>query len=90
MSIVDDTLKVLDRIPIWKRLGTIPAEVDGLTRRVAELEAKLGGKWPADVCKHCGERALRLTHSAPSDPKSGKVRQNWFCNQCNKTEVRID
>ena len=30
MSLLDDVMKVLDRIPIWKRLGEVPSEVDDL------------------------------------------------------------
>ena len=37
MGIVDDVLKVLDRIPIWKRLQEVPREVDELKKRIAAL-----------------------------------------------------
>ena len=30
MGIVDDLLKALERIPIWKRLGEVPDEIDEL------------------------------------------------------------
>lgn len=81
MGIVDETLKVLERIPIWKRLGQIPAEVDDLQKRVAALEEKLGGKWPADVCKYCGERAVRLADQRHTE-------ENWVCAVCGETELR--
>lgn len=87
MGIVDDTLKVLDRIPIWKRLGEVPAEVDGLMRRVAELEVKLNGKWPADVCRYCGERAVRLTTHRGPDAR-GIVTEHWTCGECQKVDHR--
>ncbi|MFH0342813.1 MAG: hypothetical protein ACHBNF_11935 [Chromatiales bacterium] len=58
MGAIDDFLKMLDRIPIWRRLGEVPGEVDDLKRRVAELEQKLNGKWPPDVCEFCGTRAV--------------------------------
>ncbi len=45
MSVIYDVLKVLDRTPIWKRLQSVPIEVDDLGARRAE-EAKLAGKWP--------------------------------------------
>src|SRR5262249_1194543 len=40
------------------------------------LEEKLGGKWPADVCKFCGERAVRLETSYPA--REGLVDQIWL------------
>lgn len=86
---MDETLKVLDRIPIWKRLGEVPDEVDDLKRRVAALEEQLGGKWPADVCKFCGDRATRLQASFGPDAKTGKLRQQWQCASCKKIEIRM-
>jgi hypothetical protein len=85
---IDDFLKVLDRIPIWKRLGEVPTEVDDLKRRLSELEGKLNGKWPADICKFCGERAVRMTANFGPNEK-GKMHQNWSCGACNKVEMRI-
>lgn len=38
MISVDDVLKILDRIPIWKNLAALPAKVAALEKRVAELE----------------------------------------------------
>lgn len=73
MGFVDDVMKVLDRIPGWKRLQEVPAEVDELKAKVAALEEKLGGKWPADICKFCGERAVRLSLAVGPDIK-GNVR----------------
>ena len=61
MGLIDDILKALDRIPVWRRLNEVPAEVDDLKERVASLEEKLGGKWPPDVCKRCGARTLRMS-----------------------------
>ena len=60
MGVIEDMLKALDRIPGWKRLQEVPNEVDELKTKVAALEEKLGEKWPADICRHCGERAARL------------------------------
>ncbi len=81
MGIVDDTLKALDRLPWWKRMGEVPGEVDDLKKRVAALEEMLGGKWPPDVCKFCGERAARLQASVMG-------REQWQCAKCGKIEVR--
>jgi hypothetical protein len=88
MGIIEDILNALDRIPIWKRVQELPPEVDALKKRVADLEQKLGGKWPPDICKFCGARALRLSATlGPTD--KGKIREHWHCEECSKTEVRL-
>ena len=87
MGAIDDILKALDRIPIWKRLGEVPAEVDQLKTQVAALEAKLNGKWPADVCRYCGERAVRLMdHRGPD--MHGVITELWECGACQQTDRR--
>lgn len=81
-------MKTLDRIPIWKRLQIVPTEVDDLKARVAELEEKLGGKWPADVCKYCGNRTMRMKNQFGPNEK-GKMIEQWYCPDCNKYEERL-
>jgi len=39
MMVVDDILKILERIPLWKKLTALPTRVDALEKRLAELEA---------------------------------------------------
>ena len=87
MGIVDDLLKALDRIPLWKRLGQVPGEIDGLRGRVDALEEQLGGVWPGDICKYCGARAVRLHWDAPDG--KGNIQQDWHCSACNRTETRL-
>jgi hypothetical protein len=74
VGLLDDMLKALDRIPGWKRIQELPSEVDQLKKRVADLEEKLGGKWPPDVCRFCGERAVRMTFAAGPNSK-GQIEQ---------------
>ena len=80
MGLLDDIVKTLDRIPGWKRIQELPSEVDQLAKRVAELEEKLGGKWPPDVCRFCGERAVRMTAVRGPSTK-GNMEQTWVCAQ---------
>jgi len=87
MGLLEDIMKTLDRIPKWKRLQSVPEEVDDLRNRVAELEEKLGGKWPPDICKFCGARAARLNSVLGPDTK-GKFYQQWACGECNNIERR--
>jgi len=87
MGLLEDLFKALDRIPIWRRLQTVPDDVDALKTRMTALEETLNGKWPADVCKFCGERAARMSWSIPADDK-GITREEWTCGKCNNVESR--
>lgn len=60
-----------------------PTRLDEAENRIAELEAKLGGKWPADVCKYCGERSARMY----SQPNPGM--EVWLCGSCKRSEKRL-
>jgi hypothetical protein len=88
MGVLEDFNKMLERIPIWKRLGEVPGEVDDLKSRVAALEEKLGGKRPPDVCKYCGAQAVRMTGNWGPD-NQGRMQQNWTCGECKEQEVRL-
>jgi ribosomal protein L40E len=82
---IEDMLKALDRIPGWKRLQEVPNEVDELKAKVAALEEKLGGKWPADICRHCGERGARLEYSRLEKTIS---IERWDCEKCGYSDFR--
>ena len=86
MGMIDDILKALDRVPAWRRLQEVPSEVDDLKRRVAELDEKLNGKWPGDVCRYCGARAARLTDTRGGS--TGIIHENWTCEECGETDYR--
>lgn len=88
MGILDDVLKALDRIPVWKRLQQLPTEVNELQARVTALEQMLGGKWPAEVCRFCGARAARLSSSLGPDDR-GQMHEHWTCGECNRDEKRL-
>jgi hypothetical protein len=48
---VSDILKILDQIPIWKKVSALPARIEALEKRVAELER---AKPPATgICPLC-------------------------------------
>jgi hypothetical protein len=75
-------------IPGWKRLQELPSEFDELKARVNGLEGKLGAKWPPDVCRFCGERAVRLARSVGPDAKH-HIQEYWECSECRKEDIRL-
>ena len=89
MGLLEDIMKALDRIPNWKRVQELPTEVDALKQRVAGLEQKLSGKWPADVCKFCGERAVRMSGTRGPNSHTHISEQIWTCEKCGRKETRI-
>jgi len=86
MGMIDDIMKALDRWEVWRDLQQVPTKMEALERRIAELETKLGGKWPGDVCPYCGAQAFRLERT----DMLGK-RETWKCGECAQTqEFRFD
>jgi hypothetical protein len=88
MGVLEDILKALDRVEIWKEVQNTPQRVSALEKRIGALEEKLGGKWPADVCRYCGERGARLNHAIPRPNDQGFMIEDWKCEKCGKTDVR--
>jgi len=86
MGVIEDMLNALDRIEWWRELRGAPTRIAALEKKVAELEEKLGSKWPPDVCKFCGERAVRLDRSYPA--REGLIDQIWRCKECGQYENR--
>ncbi len=85
MGALEDVRNWLKEIPLWRELGTIPDRTAALEKRVEELERKLGGKWPADVCRLCGARAARIGHSHLE--KNVEVSR-WDCGECKQMDFR--
>ena len=89
MGLLEDIITALERFPVWKRLTGMPAELDALKARVAELEAKLG-ETPGEQCPQCRQHALIMERSEP-DPLFGGVGtmlEHMRCNSCGYTQQR--
>ena len=56
MGHIEDIVKLLERIPLWKRLANLPDKVAELEKRLIEVENLLNGKAPPEICEKCGER----------------------------------
>lgn len=90
MGAIDDFMKMLDRIPIWKRLGEVPAEIDQLKAQMAALEKRLE-KVPGETCLACGERAMRVTYSTGvrGGAENAHRRDDYTCEKCGHVEERL-
>jgi ssDNA-binding Zn-finger/Zn-ribbon topoisomerase 1 len=89
MGLLEDIITALERIPIWKRLTGLPAELDALKARVAELEAKLSQS-PGELCPKCRQHALIMESSEP-DPHFadvGTMLEHLRCTACGYTQQR--
>lgn len=84
-----DLLDLLDRIPVWKRLGELPAKLDEANERIAALEKRLE-RMPGEGCAKCGALAMRLE-------KAGRLAggaddqhryDTWKCHECGHCETR--
>jgi hypothetical protein len=77
-------LKILDNVPVWKTLVTLPRRVEALEQRLAALEAKPAAPgWM--TCKLCGG-AMDVTVERP-DPvfgAMGKKRLDLRCGACGR------
>ncbi|KQO94661.1 hypothetical protein [Methylobacterium sp. Leaf91] len=84
-----DLLDLLDRIPVWKRLGELPAKLDEANERIAALEKRLE-RMPGEGCPKCGALAMRLDKAGrPVGPEENQRRTDtWKCVECGHSEIR--
>lgn len=80
-------MSLMDRWEAWKTTRDNAAKVPALEERIAELEALLNGKAPAEYCERCGERSARMT--GRPFVQSGMVHEDWLCGACNGRNRRI-
>lgn len=89
MGVLEEINTALERIPVWKKLAALPAQVEALEARIAALEAKLGPK-PGKECPLCGELAMKVIASAPhpSMAWAGGKRDTVKCSSCGHQEFQ--
>ncbi|TPG62567.1 hypothetical protein [Ewingella americana] len=84
MGILSELNTLLEKIPLWGKLQSVPNEVEALKLRVAALEAAInttaGGK-----CPKCGKMtfALERTEADPAFGNLGVQRDVYICSSCN-------
>ncbi|MDH5649133.1 MAG: hypothetical protein OEY67_05705 [Gammaproteobacteria bacterium] len=86
MLTVADLLKVLNRIPAWGRLVTLPDKVEAMDRRIAELESQVfkGRNGSHQMCPKCRKHTLEFMHRKPH-PIYGKIgvqEEHFKCSEC--------
>lgn len=89
MGTIGDITELLAKIPLWKRLSTLPKEVEELRERVAVLEGKLVAPSGAQ-CPKCGARTFVMTASAPHPQFgfAGMKVDSYSCSSCGFAETR--
>lgn len=89
MGILEDVVKALERIPAWRRLSALPAEVDALRARVQALEDRLAGN-SGKLCPLCNSPDFRVIESKNDSyfGHSGVMTDTYHCSACQHTEKR--
>lgn len=91
MGALSELNTLLEKIPVWKRLVSLPVEVDALKERLSSLESKLNQPLSKDACPSCGERAFFIESSRPAlggMGKMGLLDRSFKCKVCGFTEQR--
>ncbi|MCH4582520.1 hypothetical protein [Achromobacter xylosoxidans] len=90
MSLLSELNSLLEKIPLWKRLNSVPKEIDELKERIARLEAAVNGGGSGDICPKCRKPTFELTDTAP-DPTFGDLgvqRRTYRCSSCGHSEFK--
>lgn len=89
MISIGDVLKIFDSVEKWRKLATLPKEVEALTARIAELERKLAHKDPL-ACRECGHVPVAIEtkrwESATLRTAMQTVRR--ICPSCGRIDGR--
>lgn len=94
MVSVSDILKILDNVPLLRRLKALPTEVDEMKARIEALEDRLAAPpvAPGRECPSCGHHAMRVTGTK----KGGKFAnlgvntETWTCENCGYSKDMLD
>ena len=89
MGMLEDVMRALERIPLWKRVSALPAEIETLQARVTAIEVALGGK-AGPLCPMCNEPGFRRRASKahPDFGFAGIKLDSYSCAACGHSEER--
>lgn len=85
-------MKLLEQVPLWKRLKELPGRVEALEAKVAELGRALAERPAADKCPKCRAADLELVGERPHPTlrRLGARVRDFRCPGCGfKTERLI-
>ena len=90
MLTISDILKLLDKIPIWNQLKNLPAKVEKLELRIAELENPQP-KSQHDQCPKCHDYSFELISSEPHPDfgEMGVKNRLYRCSNCDFKETKF-
>lgn len=89
MGMIEDVMKTLERIPVWKRVSALPDQMAALEKRIAELERRLAGT-TGELCPICNAPQFKRIASV-ADPHfdfAGLMRDTFECQACGHRETR--
>lgn len=81
MSALDNILSILNNWSKWKRITSLPEEVDALEKRIAELEARISGTPPEFVESHGALFKLK---------PDGTFHKAVYCPKCRNSAAKFD
>jgi hypothetical protein len=89
MSAISELISLLDKIPAWRRLSSLPERFDELESRLKILENKLVGD--GDICPRCKNPNFKLIKSEPDKIFGGlgSQRRTYVCSFCEFTEEKL-
>jgi len=89
MISISDMLNILDKIPIWKQLKALPAKVEALEKRIAELESKPSSN--DDICPKCKQKTFELISSQKDETfgELGVYERLYRCSSCGFEETKL-
>lgn len=87
MGTIGEISTLLDKIPLWKRLTSLPKEVEELRTRVAELELLMRGG-SGQLCPMCASAQFTRERTDDSLSAIGYITDHFRCRDCGHQEPR--
>lgn len=84
MGILSELNTLLEKIPLWAKLQSVPSEIESLKLRITALEAVINTT-AAGKCPKCSAMTFKLDRTEP-DPTFGDLgvqRDVYVCSSCN-------
>lgn len=84
MFSLSDLVKLLEQVPVWKKMAAMPNEIEALKRRIELLERSANRVPQGDECPRCHGLSFGLDRTEP-DPTFralGVQRHYYRCGSC--------